>query len=50
MGVIWEELRVPCLPRVLLNISLPVLHGSFKEEEYYSILVEECRLGLKNVI
>ena len=36
--------------RVVLNISLPVLHPSFDQAQYYGRLVEECRLGLLGVL
>jgi hypothetical protein len=31
MGVIWEELKTAAKFRVILNISIPVLHPSFKQ-------------------
>jgi hypothetical protein len=39
MGVIWEELQLPAPPRIVMNISLPVMHPSFKVENYYELLV-----------
>jgi hypothetical protein len=39
MGVIWEELQLPAQPRIVMNISLPVMHPSFKVENYYELLV-----------
>jgi hypothetical protein len=50
MGVVWEEMQVTSLAKVVANISLPVLHSCFKVEDYYGLLVEECRAGLKTVL
>ena len=36
--------------RVLLNISLPVKNTSFKEEQYYPVLVESIKAGLMSVL
>lgn len=50
MGVVWEEMHVTSLAKVVANISLPVLHSSFKVEDYYGLLIGECREGLKAVL
>jgi hypothetical protein len=50
MGLLWEELQVASVGRVIMNVSLPVLHPAFKDEDYYALLVEECRQGLKSVV
>lgn len=36
--------------KVMLNISLPILKPSFREEAYYSQLVELAREGLAAVV
>jgi hypothetical protein len=36
--------------KIIMNISLPVLKEEFNNEQYYGLLVEECRKGLKSVV
>lgn len=43
-------MKVQAKFRVILNISLPVLHPSFDQQLYYSRLIEECKLGLVSVL
>jgi hypothetical protein len=50
MGIIWEEMNIKEKFRVILNASFPVLHPSFKQEEYFISLVKAFKEDLTNVL
>jgi hypothetical protein len=50
MGIIWEEMNINEKFRVILNASLPVLHPTFKQEEYFISLAKAFKEDIKNVL